>query len=60
MNKSMTEIGPQPARKEWRQPELRRLAIAATANCTNNGMGKTVVSGNEGVSGGKGDCGVVS
>jgi hypothetical protein len=45
---------------EWRQPELLRLPIAATANCNSGQPEKTVVSGNEGTGGGKGDCGVIS
>jgi hypothetical protein len=44
--------------KAWRQPELRKLAISATASCQPGG--KTVVSGNEGGGGGKGDCGDIS
>ena len=47
---NMTEIAHQPIRKEWRQPELRRLPIAATA-----GSGKATVAGNDGQGGGKGD-----
>ncbi len=45
-------------RREWRRPELRRLPIAATANC--EASGKPVVEGNEGDGAGKGDCGVIS
>ena len=36
--------------KEWQQPVLRRLPIAAT-----RGSGKALIRGNDGVGGGKGD-----
>jgi hypothetical protein len=42
--------GRQTAKKEWRQPALRRLPIEATA-----GSGKAVIRGDDGVGGGKGD-----
>lgn len=49
---SMTEVTRHPAQKEWSQPVLRRLPIAATANSQ-----KGTHSGNDG--GGKGNGDVV-
>ena len=48
MNKSV-DVG-EAVRKEWVRPELRKLAIAATANNTTKNF-------NEGSGGGKGDSG---
>jgi hypothetical protein len=45
-----TEIGRKSIQREWRQPALRKLPIAATA-----GSGKATIRGNDGVGGGKGD-----
>jgi hypothetical protein len=46
LRESMTKVD----RKEWREPRLRRLPIAATANSTKNAG-----QGNDGGGGGKGE-----
>jgi len=40
----------EPAKKEWHEPKLRRLPIAATASGS-----KVIQTGNDGTGGGKGD-----
>jgi hypothetical protein len=54
IERATTEIQRQADQKDWQQPVLRRLPIAAT-----RGSGKALIMGNDGIGGGKGDVSIL-
>ena len=53
--KNITETAHRSNRRDWRRPELQRLAIAATSNAPDKGL-----DGDEGHGQGKGDAATIS